>query len=267
MGNDIKNKRPLSLVTGAGRGIGRGVTIELAGSGHDVIGVDIVWEPENDKEGLFEVKKKVEEKGGRFFPLQADVSDLSGHGRIIEEARKRGGLDVLVNNAGIAPGQRRDVLAATPQSYDGLQAVNVRGPFFLTQKAARLMIDEAKENPDRKHCIIFISSVSSYVSSTDRAEYCISKAALSQAARIFADRLAEYGILVYEIRPGIIKTPMTAGVKDKYDRLIKEGLVPQRRWGFPEDVGKAAAALAGGYFPYSTGAVIEVSGGMNIPRL
>ncbi|MBN1273280.1 MAG: 3-ketoacyl-ACP reductase [Candidatus Aminicenantes bacterium] len=263
----MKKNRSLALVTGAGRGIGRGISLELARNGYDILGADIVWEPKNYKEGLFEVKKSVEKEGGRFVPFQTDISDISGHDRLLDEARRLGGIDILVNNAGVAPVERQDILQTTPESYDGLQEVNVRGPFFLTQKAAQMMIENVRKDPKRRRCIIFISSISAYVSSKNRAEYCISKAALSQAARIFADRLAAEGINVYEVRPGIIKTPMTAGVADKYNRLIGEGLVPQKRWGLPEDVGKAVAALAKGYFSYSTGAVIEVSGGMNIPRL
>jgi len=174
---------------------------------------------------------------------------------------------VLVNNAGVAPERRLDILETSPESYDRLQTINARGPFFLTQKIARQMIKQVKENPESKPCIIFISSISASVSSPTRAEYCVSKAALSQAARVFADRLSEYGINVYEVRPGIIQTDMTAPVREKYDKLIAGGLIPQKRWGFPEDVGKAVAALAKGYFGYSTGLVVEVSGGMNVPHL
>jgi NAD(P)-dependent dehydrogenase (short-subunit alcohol dehydrogenase family) len=160
-----------------------------------------------------------------------------------------------------------DVLETTVDSFDRVLAVNMRGTFFLTQKIANQMAKQVGKGSSVKPCIIFISSISADVSSPSRAEYCISKAAVSQAARIFADRLVEYGINVYEVRPGIIKTEMTAPVKEKYDRLIAEGLVPQKRWGFPEDVAKAVVALAKGYFEYSTGMIIEVSGGMNIRRL
>jgi len=143
-------------------------------------------------------------------------------------------------------------------------SVNIRGAFFLTQKIARQMIKQAEKDPALKPCIIFISSISAEVSFPSRAEYCISKAAVSQAVRIFTDHLCEYGINVYEIRPGIVKTQMTAPVQEKYDKLIREGLVPQQRWGDPEDIGKAVVALAKGYFDYSTGLIVEVSGGMNI---
>jgi NAD(P)-dependent dehydrogenase (short-subunit alcohol dehydrogenase family) len=160
-----------------------------------------------------------------------------------------------------------DVLATTPESYDRVMAVNARGTFFLTQRVAVRMIDLIKEKSLHKPCIIFISSVSAEVSSPSRAEYCISKAALSQAAQVFADRLAEFAINVYELRPGIIQTEMTAPAREKYDQLIAEGLVPLKRWGFPEDVGKAVVVLAKGYFDYSTGLILELSGGMNIRHL
>jgi NAD(P)-dependent dehydrogenase (short-subunit alcohol dehydrogenase family) len=178
-----------------------------------------------------------------------------------------GRVDVLVNNAGTAPSKRLDILEVTPESYDRVLAVNTRGTFFLTQHFAQHMVERTKQDPQAKPVIIFISSISADTSSPSRAEYCISKAAISHAARIFADRLAEFGINVYEVRPGIIETDMTAPVKEKYDRLIADGLAPQKRWGTPADVGKAVASLARGDFGYSTGAIIEISGGMNIKRL
>lgn len=260
----------VALVTGAGQGIGRGISLELAKNGFDIVGVDIALEPENKIKGLFEVKECVEELDSAFFPVQGDVSSLKDHEIILKQALDRfGKIDVLVNNAGVAPEKRTDILEMTPESYDRLLSINARGPFFLTQKIANQMVKKAKK--DRalklKPCIIFISSISAYVSSPSRAEYCVSKAALSQAARVFADRLSEYNINVFEVRPGIIRTDMTAPVREKYDKLIAQGLVPQKRWGFPEDVGKAVASLARGDFGYSTGLVIEVSGGMNIRHL
>jgi NAD(P)-dependent dehydrogenase (short-subunit alcohol dehydrogenase family) len=174
---------------------------------------------------------------------------------------------VLVNNAGVAPEKRTDILAITPESYDRVLSVNARGAFFLTQRVAKHMIHQSEADAKNKPSIIFISSISVYVSSPSRPEYCISKAALSMAARIFADRLAEHDINVYEVRPGIIQTDMTAPVKEKYDKLIAEGLIPQKRWGYPADVAKAVVSLARGDFSYSTGLVVEVSGGMNIQRL
>ncbi len=260
--------KPKALITGAGRGIGRGIAIELSREGFDIAGVDIVYEPENKKSGLFEVKERVEEIGSAFIPVRGDIANLEEHQRILEEVLAQyGKIDILINNAGVAPLSRVDILETTVESFDCVMAVNCRGPFFFTQKVARQMVKQVKENPESRPAIVFITSISASVSSPTRAEYCISKAALSQAATVFADRLAEYGIHVYEIRPGIIETAMTAPVKEKYDQLIAEGLVPQKRWGYPEDVGKAVAALAKGYFPYSTGIVLEISGGMNIRRL
>jgi NAD(P)-dependent dehydrogenase (short-subunit alcohol dehydrogenase family) len=261
-------KKPVAFVTGAGRGIGRGISLELANGGFDIAGIDIAFEPENKKSGLFEVREQVVKLGADFVPIQGDVADLTVHDRVLQEAKAHfGRIDLLVNNAGVAPLVRMDLLETTPESFDRVFGVNARGVFFFTQKAAKLMIQQAKESPGPKPAIVFITSISAVFSSPTRAEYCMSKAALSQAASLFADRLAEYGINVYEIRPGIIETDMTAPVREKYDKLIAEGLVPQKRWGYPEDVGKAVAALAKGFFPFSTGLVLEVSGGMNIRRL
>jgi 3-oxoacyl-[acyl-carrier protein] reductase len=260
--------KPVALVTGAGRGIGRSIALELAREGFDIAGCDVVYEPENRVSGLFEVREAVRAAGGQFLPIPGDVSLLDSHNKILAGALEGfGRVDTLVNNAGIAPEVRTDILHTAPESFDRVMNVNVRGTFFLTQRIVAEMISEKKKDPERTASVIFISSISAYVSSTSRPEYCISKAALSMAARLYADRLADVGINVYEIRPGIIRTDMTEPVREKYDRLILEGLVPQMRWGFPEDVGKAAAALAKGYFPYSTGLILEVSGGMNIRRL
>ncbi|HSQ21068.1 MAG TPA: 3-ketoacyl-ACP reductase [Blastocatellia bacterium] len=286
----MNEKRPVALITGASRGIGRGIAIELARHGYDIAGSSRVLESENSEGGIFEVKERVEECGAACLPVRGDVSVLDDHEKMIRAVADRfGRIDLLVNNAGVAPEQRLDVLETTPESFDRVLSINSRGPFFLTQRVARQMIDQIKSsmgvapwpplsarhdftseepyNAERRPKIIFITSVSVYMSSTSRAEYCLSKAALSMAAAIFADRLSEYGINVYEVRPGIIKTDMTAAVQDKYDRLIEDGVVPQGRWGLPEDVGKAVVALVSGGFDYSTGAVIEVSGGMNIRKL
>ncbi len=261
-------RKPVALVTGAGRGIGRQIVLELAKAGCEVAGVDLVYEPQNSRSGLFEVKKKMEDMGAGFLPLQGDVSSLGDHEKIIEQTLSAfGRIDVLVNNAGVAPDKRLDILETTPESYDRVMSVNTRGGFFLTQRIVKRMMKQSREDSAFLPSIVFISSISAEVSSPNRAEYCMSKAALSQAARIFADRLTGCGINVYEIRPGIIKTEMTAGVRDKYDRLIAEGLVPQKRWGLPEDVAKAVVALVQGAFSYSTGMIVEISGGMNIRRL
>jgi NAD(P)-dependent dehydrogenase (short-subunit alcohol dehydrogenase family) len=260
----------VTLVTGAGLGIGREICLEMAQNGFSIVGVDILADPENHNKGLFEVKQKVEELGRKFLPVQADISDLGCHQRIIDSALDLfSRVDVLVNNAGVAPEKRMDILETTPESYDRVLSINARGAFFLTQMIAKHMIHQVEEEGEenRKPSIVFISSISATVSSPSRPEYCISKACLSMTAKIFADRLSEYGINVYEVRPGIIQTDMTAPVKAKYDKLIAEGLIPQKRWGYPEDVAKAVVALARGDFAYSTGLVVEVSGGMNIQSL
>ena len=260
--------KPVALVTGAGRGIGRGISISCAEAGFDIAGIDILYDPANKDSGLFEVQQKVDELDGSFLPVRGDVSALRDHERILDEVFDLyGKIDVFVNNAGVAPEQRLDILETTKESYDRVMSVNTRGAFFLTQRVAVRMIEHIKKGALQKPIIVFISSISAEVSSPSRAEYCMSKAALSQAAKIYADRLAEFGINVYELRPGLIRTEMTEPVKEKYDRLISEGLVPQKRWGFPEDVGKAVVALAEGYFAYSTGLILELSGGMNIRHL
>ena len=257
----------VALITGASRGIGRGIAISLAKAGFDIVGNSRQYDPENKKTGLFEVKKNVEAVGVKFLPVKGDISSDGDRQKIVETVLGEfGHIDLLVNNAGVAPLKRMDILETTAESFDRVLSINARGPFFLTQLVAKKMIDQIGEYND-KPCIIFISSISAYVSSPSRAEYCISKAALSHTARLFADRLAEHGINVYEIQPGIIKTDMTDSVKEKYDNLIDNGLIPQNRWGYPEDIGKAVVSLTAGSFAYSTGLVLEISGGMNINRL
>ena len=259
---------PAAVVTGAGRGIGRAIALALIGEGFDVVGIDIVFEPENRAKGLFEVKEAARKLGGRFLPVAGDIARIDDHDRMLDAAvGVCGRIDVLVNNAGVSVAKRVDVLETSPESYDRLIAINARGPFFLTQNAAKRMAGQKPRRDGPAPAIVFITSISAEVSSPSRAEYCVSKAALSMTAAVFADALAAENINVYEVRPGIIATDMTAGVRKKYDRLIGGGLVPQGRWGLPEDVGRAVAALARGDLAFSTGAVIEVSGGMNIRRL
>ena len=262
------NTKRIAFVTGAGRGIGRGIAIALAKEGYTVAGNGRSFDPDNFEKGLFEVKKVIEKEGGAFIPLKGDVSSKDDRYNMVDAIiNKYGRIDLLVNNAGVAPLKRIDMLETTEESYDRLMEINLKGPFFLTQAIAGKMIEEKVKNQASTPKIIFITSISAYFSSPSRAEYCISKAGLSSGSTLFAHRLSEYGIPVYEIRPGIIKTDMTAGVKEKYDKLIAEGLIPENRWGTPEDIGKIVAALARGDFPYSTGTIIETSGGMQIHRL
>jgi 3-oxoacyl-[acyl-carrier protein] reductase len=262
------SSRPVAFVTGASRGIGRGIALALAHSGFNIVGNATAFTPARRETGLAEVQDRVQELGAEFQPAPGDIACLETHPGLLTAALERfGRVDVLVNNAGVAPPQRLDILETTPESFDRVLAVNTRGTFFLTQRFARHMASQPRCSSGQSPAIIFISSVSAYLSSPTRAEYCVSKAAISHAAAIFADRLAELNINVYEVRPGIIATDMTAPVKARYDARIADGLVPQRRWGQPEDVGRAVAALARGDFGYSTGLVIEVSGGMSIRHL
>lgn len=258
----------IGLVTGAGRGIGRGIALELARRGLDVVINDIIAEPDNKTKGAYEVLDRVEELGRRALIIQGDISSTEDRKRLVQETLNHfGRIDVLVNNAGIAPPKRMDILETTEDGYDLLMNVNLRGPFFLTQLAANQMVRQMEEGTPLQPVIVFITSISAHVSSPSRPEYCISKAGLSMVSTLFAHRLADEGICVYEIQPGIIQTDMTAVVKDKYDKLIAEGLLLQRRWGQPEDVAKAVGAIVAGELAYSTGQVIEVGGGFHVQRL
>ncbi len=261
-------EQKIAFVTGAGRGIGRGIALALANEGFIVVGNGRSFNPDDTVKGLFEVKKTIEKSGGTFFPIQGDVSSEDDRKKMIAAIyQKFGKIDVLVNNAGVAPLKRMDMLETTEESYDRVMEINLKGPFFLTQAIANKMIEHKNKNSADEPKIIFVTSISVYFSSPSRAEYCISKAGLSNTSTLYAHRLAEFGINVYEIRPGITETDMTLGVKEKYDKLIAEGLIPQNRWGTPEDMGKCVAALARGDFPYSSGTIIEASGGMQIQRL
>lgn len=260
--------RPVALVTGAARGIGRAIAIELSRHGYDIAGIDVAWEGATDDAAPDDLAAAIAVHGAKMLPLRGDIADLAQHDGLVNAVLSQmGRIDLLVNNAGVAPLERRDMLEMSAESYDRVMAINLRGSFFLTQRVACWMLDSRSADPKRRLSVIFITSISATVSSTNRAEYCISKSGLSMAARLFADRLAAQEIGVFEIRPGMILTAMTAPVKEKYDRLIAGGIVPQGRWGRPEDIARAVAAVACGAFDYATGAVIEVSGGMNIRSL
>ena len=260
--------RPCALVTGASRGIGRAIALALAQDGYDIAGNATSYHPEDPTAGLAETQARCQEVGAGFAPAPGDLSDLAAHQTILAPAMDRfGRIDLLVNNAGVGPLDRLDYLETTPESFDRVMGINLRASFFLTQLVARQMVDLVTANRGIRPAIIFITSISVDTSSPSRAEYCVSKAGMSQLSRICAHRLAPHGIGVYEVRPGLIRTDMTSPVQEKYDALLAEGLVPQERWGEPEDVGRAVAALARGDFSYSTGGVFEVSGGMNIKRL
>lgn len=255
--------RRVALITGGSRGIGLGIAQELVNDGFDVAINGV--RPES---AVTDVIKDLHRTGANVVYCQGDLASSNDRKSIIEKVRNSfGRLHVLVNNAGIAPRERRDILDATEESFDEVIATNLKGNYFLTQLAANWMIAQKKENAAFQASIINVSSISATVASVNRGEYCVSKAGISMATQLFAVRLGEYNIPVFEVRPGVISTDMTSGVKEKYDKLIGEGLCVTRRWGYPEDVGKAVRALASGNFPYSTGQVIMVDGGLTLPRL
>jgi NAD(P)-dependent dehydrogenase (short-subunit alcohol dehydrogenase family) len=253
----------VALITGGSRGIGFGIAEQLAKNGFDLAinGVRAAA----DAAGAIE---KLKALGSDVVYCRGNISSPADRENILADVRRHfGRLHVLVNNAGIAPRERRDILEATEESFDEVLSTNLKGTYFLSQKAAQWMIAQKKSDPQFRASIINISSISATVVSINRGEYCIAKAGLSMATQLFAVRLGEFDIPVFEVRPGVIHTDMTAGVTEKYDKLIAEGLCVQKRWGESEDVGKAVAALAKGDFPYSTGQVVMVDGGMTIPRL
>jgi NAD(P)-dependent dehydrogenase (short-subunit alcohol dehydrogenase family) len=210
----------------------------------------------------------VKNVGSQGISIQADIATAEDRTRLLAHTLEQFGLiNLLVNNAGIAPLKRVDLLDTSEESYDEVMGVNLKGPFFLTQAVAREMIRLVKEGIIREPKIINIGSMSAYTSSVSRSEYCLSKAGLAMMTRLYADRLAEFNINVYEIQPGIVATDMTTPAREKYDRLIAEGLTPIRRWGQPEEVAQAVIAIAEGYLPFSTGEVIHVDGGFHLRRL
>ncbi len=249
------------LVTGARRGIGRGIAYAFAEAGDDVVVNDLV-----EDDAVAETLDGIAVRGGRGAFVRADVANIGGHDAFLDAVGAAfGGVDVLVNNAGISVAKRGDLLDVTPESFDRLIAVDLRAPFFLTQAVARRWLAEAPGPHPRS--VITISSANVEVVGLNRAEYCLAKTALPMMTKLFAVRLAEEGIGVFEIRPGIIRTDMTAVAKERYDRLIGEGLTPVRRWGEPDDVGRAAVALASGAFHFSVGDAIHVDGGLHIKQL
>lgn len=254
----------VALITGGTRGIGLGISEALAGEGY-ALAINGV-RPEHRTE---DAKRELSERGAEVIYCRADVSSADDRSRMLEQIRDRfGRLDVLVNNAGVAPSDRADVLEASEDSFQRLIDINLKGPYFLTQSVANWMIEQREAIDDFDGYIVNISSISATVASPDRGDYCISKAGISMATKLWAVRMSEYDIPVYEVRPGIVDTDMTAGVTDKYDRLIfEEGLTLQQRWGQPDDVGKAVASLVRGDFDYSTGEVFMVDGGMTVSRL
>lgn len=252
---------PVSLVTGAGRGIGRGIAVELARLEHQVV-INYAGNSVAAQECL----ELVRAAGGDGLTVKADVSSTEDRARLVRETVEHfGRIDLLVNNAGVAPSVRADILEAGEESFDRLISINLKGPYFLTQLVAKQMISQ--EGHKFAPQIITVSSVSAYTASVNRGDYCIAKAGLGMLTALFAARLAEHGIGVYEIRPGVIATDMTGSVKEKYDALIEAGAWPIKRWGEPSDVGRAVAAIARGDFPFSTGEVFNVDGGFHLRTL
>ena len=255
--------KPVALITGGSRGIGLGIAQALVKQGYRVAingvrAADQVVEP----------LKQLNAEGGEAIYCQGNVGSADDRRKIMEDIKaKWGQLNLLVNNAGVAPKERKDILEADEQSFDWLMGINLKGPYFLTQQAANWMIEQKTKNPKDSFSIINISSVSATVASVNRGEYCISKAGMSMSTKLWAARLGEFDIPVYEIQPGVIRTDMTAGVIEKYDKMIAAGLTLQKRWGQPEDLGKTVVALAEGMIPYATGQIIHTDGGMTIQTL
>ena len=262
----MEHVNKVAVVTGGSRGIGLGIAMKLVKSGFSMV-ITGRRSVEDARQSLEELRQ-AGEKNVRVEYVQSDVTDSADRKNLITETERMfGRLDVLVNNAGVAPRTRADVLDASEDSFDELISTNLKGPYFLTQAIARWMVRQQSADAGRDRCIINISSVSATVASVNRGDYCISKAGIAMATKIWAARLSEHGINVYEVRPGIIETDMTAGIKAKYDALIEDGLLLEKRWGRPEDVGAAVAMLARGELPYSPGAVLILDGGMTLPRL
>jgi len=259
---------PVILITGASRGLGRGIAIEVAKRGYSAV-VNYARDRKSALETVALCDSNRISKGQNFTAIQADIGDSAHIRRLVKKALAEfGRIDALVNNAGIAPKVRSDLTEMTEESFSEVLKINLQGPFFLTQRVANYWITQnPKPLLTAGFKVIFVSSISAEAISLNRGEYCVSKAGLSMVNKLWALRLAELGVQVYELRPGVMATDMTSAVKEKYDKQIAEGLVPLRRWGTAEDVGKAAVALLSGQFPFSTGEVIYIDGGLNIKRL
>lgn len=255
--------RKVALVTGGTRGIGFGIATALAKSGFDLC-VNGMRNESDVRDAIAELTSL----GAEVTYCRGDVASANDRNMLIDHVQQKWGrLDLLVNNAGVAPSVRADILEASEESFDRLININLKGPYFLTQSAANWMIRQRNADSAFRGCIVNISSVSATVVSVNRGDYCISKAGIAMATRLWAARLAEFGIDVYEVRPGVVATDMTAAVKAKYDAMIAGGLTLQNRWGTPADIGSAVAVLARGELPYATGQVIVIDGGMTVQRL
>jgi NAD(P)-dependent dehydrogenase (short-subunit alcohol dehydrogenase family) len=249
---------PTALVTGGRRGIGRSICVELARRGFDVVLTDVT-----DDEDAQATCELIRNEGQDALFVRSDLSDIESHAEVLNAAIGfKGSVECLVNNAGVGSPSRGDLLDVRSDAFDTVLGINLRGTFFMTQAVARHMI----ATPSKcARSIVTVSSVSAQMASTERAEYCLSKSALPMLTQLFALRLAKSNISVFEVRPGIIRTPMTAGVAQKYEARFEEGLVPAARWGESEEVARAVATLADGSLPFCTGSVLHVDGGLSIP--
>jgi 3-oxoacyl-[acyl-carrier protein] reductase len=257
-----RSKR-VALVTGGSRGIGRGIAEALADSG-----LDLAINGVRGAEQVADVLSALRKCGADVHYVRGDVGVSNDRQAIVDAVRAQfGRLDVLVNNAGVAPNVRADILEASEESFDRVIGINLKGPYFLTQLAARWMIEQRRADPSFTGVVVNISSVSATEASINRGDYCISKAGVAMATQLWAHRLAAFGIPVYEIRPGIIHTDMSAAVAEKYDRLVANGLTVENRWGEPQDVGRAVAMLARSELSYATGNVLNIDGGLTLRRL
>jgi 3-oxoacyl-[acyl-carrier protein] reductase len=258
--NAKRSREEVALITGSRRGIGLGIAEQLAREGFQ-----IVLNSTSPVDFAGQALDAVNALRGDCLYIQGDISHREDREKLVSQIKETcGRLDILVNNAGVGPKVREDILVASEESFDRLININLKGPYFLTQNIANWMIDQKRADSKIHPKIINVSSVSAYTASPARGEYCVSKAGVSMMTALYAARLAEYGIGVYEVRPGIIKTDMTAGVKERYDDLIAQGVTPIRRWGVPDDIGRAVAAIARDSFPFSTGEVFNVDGGFHL---
>jgi 3-oxoacyl-[acyl-carrier protein] reductase len=261
------NRPPVVLVTGASRGLGRGIAVSCARAGFSVA----VHYASNEKAARETVALCRASSGSaqEFHPVQCNLAMSAERVALWEQTIAAfGHVDALVNNAGMAPRVRVDLTQTTEESYDEVMEVNLKGPFFLSQMAARYWLERPGQSRlAAGYHLLFITSISADTVSVNRGEYCLSKAGLAMTTQLWAARLAGHGVHVHEIRPGIMETDMTAGVKERYNRLLRDGLVPQQLWGTPEDVGRAVQAILRGDFPFSTGAIIPVDGGLHLRRL
>lgn len=258
------NNQRVAVITGGARGIGLGIAEKLADENYALVLVG-----RRPAEDVTDTVQALEQRGAKVLYHVCDISNTDDHAALVEATLETfGGIDVLINNAGVAPNKRADILEADPESFDRLMAINLKGPYFLTQSVANAMVAQRPQRGEKyQPVIIIVGSISATVASVSRGDYCISKAGIAMATALWAARLGEHGIGVFEVRPGITKTDMTSGVSEKYDKLIAEGLTAVPRWGLPADVGTVVADLARGGWLYATGSVIMVDGGLTIPRL